>query len=77
MRLLLGIFGLLLTVAIVGVIVKQQLRATHAPPIAGAADAGASAVPPAVQARQIEKQVADDVQKALQQGAARASEAER
>lgn len=72
MRMILSVLGLFLTLAVVGVVFKQQLQAgktgVPAVPMAGA-DAGASVgadQPPANQVQQVKSQV----EQALAQGAA-------
>lgn len=68
MRGVFGVVGLLIVVAMVGLIARSQLQATRAVPAAAAASSVRA------QSRQLPRQVADDVAKALSQGAARASE---
>jgi hypothetical protein len=79
MRILLSIAGLLVVLAIVGFMVKQQLTSL-APPSTPATDAPAADIPgttPIGTPQQRVQQVQDDVQRTLEQGAARASEADR
>lgn len=79
MRLIFGVLSLLVVAAIVMVLAKQQLQAVGrirpAQPAAvpGTTPAAAPAPPPTVAegARQMQQRVADDVTKALQQGAAK------
>jgi hypothetical protein len=77
MRALLSIASLLLVLAIVGLTLKQQLRSappaveTSSPASAGAPDFPAAATP-----QQQVKQVQEEVQRAMEQGAARASQAD-
>lgn len=66
MRAFLGVLGLLIAVAIVVVIAKQQLHAVTP----GAAGASGPVGVPQGSPKQIEQQVQRDVQRALQQGAA-------
>lgn len=73
MRAVFGVVGLLIVVAIVGLIARSQLQAGRAVP-AVAADPAASSSPVRERSQQLQHQVADDVAKALSQGAARASE---
>ena len=73
MRAVFGVVGLLLVVAIVGLIARSQLQAGRAAP-AVAASPAASGTSVREQSQQLQRQVADDVTKALSQGAARASE---
>ncbi len=80
MRLVFGVLSLLVVLAIVGSLAKKQLQAVGSATEQGAAAAGVS-VPvtsgtPAEQSRQLQKQVVDDVNRALQQGATRASDAQ-
>ena len=79
MRLIFGVLSLLVVAAVVMVLAKQQLQTVGtirpaAPAAApGATPAAAPAPPPTVAegARQMQQRVADDVTKALQQGAAK------
>ena len=68
MRAVFGVVGLLAVVAIVGLIARSQLQTLRAVPAAAAASGVVQ--PPG----HLPRQVADDVAKALSQGAARASE---
>ena len=79
MRGLFGVVSLLIVLAIVGVVAMKQLKAVNSsvgaslPPAqsgteAAAAEPAASNV--AAQSRQLQRRVADDVAKALEQGAA-------
>lgn len=68
MRVVFGVVGLLAVVAMVGLIARSQLQTLRAGPAAAAASGVAQ--PPG----QLSRKVADDVAKALSQGAARASE---
>ena len=74
MKAILGIASLLIVLAIVGFVAKSPLQAVSATTSSDAA--GASAATPA-QAQALTKQVQQDVENALRQGAAeaRASEA--
>ena len=82
MRLIVGVLSLLVVAAIVMIVAKQQLQAvgtirTPAPTAAPAATSGAAPAPaPTVAegAKQMQQRVADDVSKALQQGAAKRAE---
>jgi len=69
MRAVFGVVGLLIVVAMTGLIARSQLQSRQA--IAAAALAASSV---REQSQQLQRQVADDVAKALSQGAARASE---
>lgn len=81
MRLIVGVLSLLVAAAVVMLLAKQQLQAvgtlrTPAPAAAPGATAPAAPAPPptvAEGAQQLQRQVADDVSRALQQGANRAS----
>jgi hypothetical protein len=68
MRAVFGVVGLLVALAIVGIVAKKQLQATgvSAGPLAPAASAGTVAQ----QSRQVQQQIQADVTKALEQGAA-------
>lgn len=71
MRLVFGVVGLLVALAIVAFVAKQQLRATGqvaATAVPGAASAGNVAE----QSRRMQQQIQSDVTKALEQGAAAA-----
>ena len=68
MRVALGIVGLLIALAIVGIGAKKQLQATGQT-VSGIAPA-ASGANVAEQSRQAQQQVKTDVTKALEQGAA-------
>jgi hypothetical protein len=65
MRAVFGVVGLLIVVAMVGLIARSQLQATSA---VSAAPAASNA---RAQSQQLQRQVADDMAKALSQGAAR------
>ena len=72
MRIVFGVVGLLIVVAIVGVLAKRQLQAVQVPiPMDSAASAVTLTGAPAQQSQQLQRQVADDVAKALKQGAQR------
>ena len=83
MRIMLSLAGLLVVLAIIGFTVKKQLNSLAPPAQETAAPAGAntpdtSPIPmPAGTPQQQVQQVQSDVQRALEQGAARASEADR
>lgn len=74
MRALFTLIGLLVVVAIVMLTAKKQLQAV-APSVAPAASAAAGGTVQE-QSRAIQQQVLQDVNRALQQGAARASDAQ-
>ena len=71
MRAVFGLVGLVVALAVVGVLVKAQLKAVQAPRVAPAGTASAPAGASPVSPRQVSKQVADDIAKAMQQGARR------
>ena len=74
MRALFSILGLLVVVAIVGTLVKRQLQVVA--PTASAASSPSAGAATGVDPQRIEQQMKQDVERALQQGAARASGAE-
>ena len=71
MRAVLGLIGLVVALAVVGVLVKTQLKSVQADRMApvgpASAPSGAAPAPP----RQVARQVADDIARAMQQGAPR------
>jgi hypothetical protein len=82
MRPWVGLIGLVLALAVAGGLLRTQLKALRpASPVAGAADAasatGAASAggtlpqTPAQSSQRLQRQVADDVAKALEQGARR------
>ena len=83
MRALFGVVGLLLTLAIVGIVAVKQLnavgRSVGAAPGASATSSTAPSTAPganvAEQSRQLQDKVRSDVVKSLEQGAARNDEA--
>jgi hypothetical protein len=86
MKAMFGVVSLLVVLAIVGIVATRQLKAVgHIAGAAPSTDAGASAplpqisgsVPVSSQARQIETQVANDIAKAMQQGAARQADVDK
>lgn len=79
MKALFGVVSLLIVLAIVGIVAKKQLHAVNnvgmsLPPVQTSTDTS-TAAPAAstvrAQSQQIQQRVVDDVNKALQQGAAR------
>lgn len=77
MRIIFSVVGLLVVVAIVGVLAKHELQATRMiVPADGAASATVLSGTPAQQSRQLQRQVTDDINKALQQGMQRDADAE-
>jgi hypothetical protein len=75
MRMIFGVLSLLVALAIMGYLAKTQLKAVTVAPAAGMPTTQAPADTPAQQSRQIQRQVQDDVARALQQGADRAASA--
>jgi multidrug efflux pump subunit AcrB len=76
MKAVFGVVSLLVALSVVGLLVARQVKATRQAPAIAASQAGI-VVPNGGSPAQVEKQVADDVAKALAEGAARrASEAE-
>ena len=74
MRALFSVVGLLAVLAIVALLAKKQLQAV-APSAAAAATPSVGAVPTVQeQARGVQQKVLQDVNRALEQGAARASD---
>ena len=77
MRPVVGLIGLVLALALVGGLLRTQLKALRSSPAptpaaASAADTSpATPVTPAVASQRLQRQVADDVGKALEQGARR------
>lgn len=76
MRMVFGVLGLLVALAIVGSLVKRQLQAVGAPLRPEAASAAGVALPagtgtPAQQSQQLQRRVADDVTQLMQQAPAR------
>ena len=86
MKAIFGVVSLLIALAIVGFVATRQLKAVgHIAGATPSAGTGASTPPQQVsgsapvseQARQIETQVANDIAKAMQQGAARQADTEK
>jgi hypothetical protein len=85
MRAIFGVVSLLIVLAIVGIAAKKQLQAVNnvgasLPPAQTGADTQTVAPPASTvraQSQQLQQRVADDVNKALQQGAARNEAAEK
>ena len=78
MRLFVGLIGLLMALAMVGVVLRTQLKALRQPPASAAAgvaaETAASAAAPAALSQRMQRQVADDIGKAFEQGARRNNE---
>ena len=74
MRIVFSLVGLLVVVAIVGLLAKKQLQAVQLAPAgtSASASAGVEPVPPA---QAIQRQTADDVRKALDAGMQRNQDA--
>jgi hypothetical protein len=78
MKAMFGIVSLLLALVVVGVLATRQLKAGSAPLSAStAASATAAPATPHEQSRQVQQQVRDDLNRALQQGAAQRDEADK
>jgi F0F1-type ATP synthase membrane subunit b/b' len=75
MRMIFGLLSLLLALAIVGYVVKTQLKAVTVAPVTEVPATEAPAATPAQQSQQIQRQVQDDIARAMQQGADRAASA--
>ncbi len=77
MRIVFSVLGLLVVVAIIGMLAKHELQAAR---VIVAADGAASAPllsgAPAQQSQQLQRQVSDDINKALQQGMQRNADAD-
>lgn len=73
MRAVFGVVGLLVALAIVGIVAKKQLQASVGSPGTAAPAASGNV---AQQSRRIQQQVQADVTKALEQGAAAARQDE-
>ncbi len=74
MRLVFGVLSLLLVVAVVATVARRQLSSVApslAPSAAAQAGLPAAGGTPAQQSRQLQRQVADDVNKLMQQAPAR------
>jgi hypothetical protein len=80
MRILFSIAGLLVVLAIIGFTVKQQLNTLAPPSTPATPPPGADApvgLPIGTPPPNVQQQVQEQVQRTLEQGAARASEADR
>ena len=83
MRALFGVVGLLLTLAIIGIVAVRQLNAVGRSVGAAPGASATASTPPSItpagnvaeQSRQLQDKVRSDVAKALEQGAARNDEA--
>jgi hypothetical protein len=78
MRMVFGLLGLVMVLAIVGLLAKSQLRSVGAVASIGAGSASAP-VPtgtPVQASQQLQKQVQDDVNRLMQQAPARAEPAQ-
>ena len=78
MRAVFGVLSLLVALAIVGTLVTRQMKAMKMTTgiVTGSPDAAGSATV-REQSQQIQRKVADDITKALDQGAARNDQAEK
>jgi hypothetical protein len=83
MKAVLGLVSLLVVLAVIGLIASRQLRST---PLVDRTAATAAGLPPAQatpsgtpdqQAQQLKQQITNDLNKAMEQGAARADEADK
>lgn len=80
MRVVFGVLSLLVALAIVGIVAKKQLQAVGSIPNqtgAGSTTAGPAASTVRAQSQQMQQQVLNDVNKALQQGTDRNEAAEK
>ena len=77
MRIVFSVVGLLIVVAIVGMLAKRELQAARAIATGDAAAASAvvPAATPAQQSRQLQRQVTEDIDKALRAGMQRNEDA--
>jgi len=76
MRVIFGVLSLLIVVAIVGMLAKRQLQAVQlSVPAERIASAPVLTGTPAQQSQQLQRQVTDDINKALQQGMQRNEDA--
>ncbi len=71
MRLIFSVLGLLVVVAIVGMLARKQLQSVQ-PAAGGGASQPVAGDAPVQRSRPLQGQVSDDVRKALDQGAQRA-----
>lgn len=78
MRIIFSMLGLLVAVAIIGLLAKRELQAARVivPAVDGAASAVELSGTPAQQSKQLQRQVTDDINKALQQGMQRDADAD-
>ncbi|MDL2338510.1 MAG: hypothetical protein QFE16_11775 [Pseudomonadota bacterium] len=74
MRMLLGIVGLLVTVAIVGLVAKAQLRPLAAPSPGQASESASASAAATPSTRDLPRKVQDDLTRAIQQAPARDDE---
>ncbi|MEP7295969.1 MAG: hypothetical protein ABI702_07255 [Burkholderiales bacterium] len=77
MKAMFGVVSLLLALVLVGLVVSKQLKAARPAAAVSVGPGLSGSGPVGQQARQLERQVADDVTKAMAQGAARRDEAEK
>lgn len=75
MRMIFGVLSLLVVLAVVGYLAKTQLKAVAVTPVPGASVMQTTAATPAQQSQQSQRQVRDDIARAMQQGADRAASA--
>ncbi|MBX3620300.1 MAG: hypothetical protein KF891_10000 [Rhizobacter sp.] len=77
MKALFGVVSLLLVLVIVGVMASRQMNALNTLPAAAPASGVAPAATVRAQSQQLQQKVLDDVNRALEQGAARNDEADK
>jgi len=75
MRIIFGVLGLLIVVAIVGMLAKRELQAVRAIAPGNAASAAVPTGTPAQQSKALQRQIGSDIDKALQQGMQRNEDA--
>ena len=76
MRIVLGVLSMLIALAVVAVLVRQQLRASGMAGADGPGVESAASAAPTAQARALQQHVQQDLERVLQQAPARASAAE-
>ena len=77
MRALFGVVSLLVALAIVGILVARQFHAVRGASPVPSPQADAASATVREQAQNVQQRVRDDVNQALQQGAARRDEADK
>ncbi len=77
MRIIFSVLGLLVVVAIIGMLARHELQTARViVPADGAASETVLSGTPAQQSKQVQRQVTDDINKALQQGMQRNADAD-